>query len=166
MRRRSPRRRRAAGAAAQSGRGQRRAQPSRGDRNRCAGEPIRLFTTNRWVTGETWYSGADIIAMLDRFAIDLARPSWLLNRWIGAIVRLFRPQIIELIRSRDQAIMSWRRRHRGKVHVFEDRRLEVASSQDIDLEEQLPPRHARPPPRGVSAGLTIPTVGPARLIKH
>ena len=21
----------------------------------CRGEPIRLFTTNRWVTGETWY---------------------------------------------------------------------------------------------------------------
>jgi hypothetical protein len=103
----------------------------------ATGEPIRLFTTNRWVTGETWYSGADVIAMLDRFVIDLARPSWLLNRWIGAIIRLFRPQIVELVRARDHAIMAWRRRHRGKVHVFEDRRLEVASSQDIDLEEQL-----------------------------
>ncbi|HUH85594.1 MAG TPA: hypothetical protein VLX85_13375, partial [Stellaceae bacterium] len=103
----------------------------------AAGEPIRLFTTNRWVTGETWYSGADVIAMLDRFAIDLARPSWPLNRWIGAMIRLFRPEIAELIRARDQAIMSWRRRHRGKVHVFEDRRIEIASSQDIDLEEQL-----------------------------
>jgi hypothetical protein len=102
----------------------------------AAGEPIRLFTTNRWVTGETWYAGADVIAMLDRFVIDLARPSWPLNRWMGAMIRLFRPQIAALIRARDEAIMSWRRRHRGKIHVLEDRRLEVTSSSDIDVAEQ------------------------------
>ena len=32
-----------------------------------AGEPIRLFTTNRWVTGETWYRADDVIKMLDCF---------------------------------------------------------------------------------------------------
>ena len=39
------------------------------------GEPIRLFTTNRWVTGETWYHADDIIGMLDRFAIFDVEPS-------------------------------------------------------------------------------------------
>src|SRR5207248_2568930 len=29
------------------------------------GEPVRLFTTNRWVTGETWYCADDVIRMLD-----------------------------------------------------------------------------------------------------
>jgi hypothetical protein len=101
------------------------------------GNPIRLFTTNRWVTGETWYAGADVIAMLDRFVIDLARPSWPLNRWLSALFRLFRPTIAALIAARDEAVMSFRRRHRGKVHVFEDRRLEVTSSLEIDLDEQL-----------------------------
>lgn len=101
------------------------------------GEPVRLFTTNRWVTGETWYAAADVIAMLDRFVVDLARPSWALNRWISALFRLFRPQLVELIEARDEAIMSWRRRHRSKVHVFEDRRLEITSAVDIDVADQM-----------------------------
>jgi hypothetical protein len=101
------------------------------------GEPYRLFTTNRWVTGETWYRAEDVIAMLDRFAIDLARPSWPLNRWLTALFRLFRPEMAELLLARDAAIMSWRRRHRGRVHVFDDRRLEIASAIDIDVGEQL-----------------------------
>jgi hypothetical protein len=101
------------------------------------GNPVRLFTTNRWVTGETWYAAADVMAMLDRFAVDLARPSRPLNRWLGAMFRLFKPQMRALIQARDDAVMSWRRRHRGKVHVFEDRRLEVTSALDIDVEEQI-----------------------------
>ncbi|HYM01998.1 MAG TPA: hypothetical protein VET85_03565 [Stellaceae bacterium] len=102
-----------------------------------SGAAVRLFTTNRWVTDETWYAAADVIDMLDRFVVDSALPSWALNRWISAMFRLFRPQMTDLLRRRDEAIMSWRRRHRGKVHVFEDSRLEVASSLDIDVDEQV-----------------------------
>jgi hypothetical protein len=102
-----------------------------------AGEPLRLFATNRWVTGETWYAAADVTAMLDRFVIDLARPSWPLNRWLTALFRLFRPQMASLLHTRDEAVMSWRRRHRGKVHVLEDRRLEVAAALEIDVDDQL-----------------------------
>ena len=72
-----------------------------------------------------------------RLAVDLARPSWALNRWIGAMFVLFQPQMAQLLQARDEAIMAWRRRHRGRIHVFEDRRLEVPSSLDIDLEEQV-----------------------------
>jgi hypothetical protein len=99
------------------------------------GEPIRLFTTNRWVTGETWYRGDDVIRMLDRFAVTEGEPSELLNRWVGAIIRLFRPQIAALLRARDDTVMAWRRRRR--THVFEDLRLEVTSSLDIELDAQL-----------------------------
>ncbi len=99
------------------------------------GAPIRLFTTNRWVTGETWYRADDVIGMLDRFAIAPADPTPTLNRWIGAIVALFRPQIAELIRERDKVVTAWRVRRRA--NVFEDTRLEVTSSRDIDLDAQL-----------------------------
>jgi hypothetical protein len=99
------------------------------------GEPIRLFTTNRWVTGETWYRAADVIQMLDRFAIAEAAPSEVLNRWIGAMIQLFRPQVVALLRSRDETVMAWRRRRR--THVFDDPRLEVTSSLDITLDAQL-----------------------------
>ena len=103
----------------------------------ASGMPVRLFTTNRWVTGEVWYAAEDVCAMLDRFAVDLARPSWPLNRWITAMFRLFRPEMAALLQARDAAIMNWRRRHRGKVHVFEDRRLEVTSVVEIDVEDKL-----------------------------
>jgi len=101
------------------------------------GQPIRLFTTNRWVTGETWYGARDVVRMLDRFAINGGTPSELLNGWIGAMFALFRPQMSALLAARDAAIMTWRRRHRGKVHVLEDHRLEVTSAVSIDLEEQI-----------------------------
>ena len=57
------------------------------------GMPERLFTTNRWVTGETWYAASDVIGLLDRFDMDVAHPSWPLNQWLSAMVVLFRPQI-------------------------------------------------------------------------
>jgi hypothetical protein len=99
------------------------------------GEPVRLFTTNRWVTGETWYRADDVIRMLDRFAVAEVEPSEVLNRWLSAIMRLFRPQIAALLRARDDSVMAWRRRRR--TQVFEDPRLEVTSSLDIDLDMQF-----------------------------
>jgi hypothetical protein len=100
------------------------------------GEPIRLFTTNRWVTGETWYRAEDVIRMLDRFSVEAAEPSLLLNRWLGAMVRLFQPEIANLLRERDEAVMDPRRRRR-RVDVFENPRLEVTSSLAIDLDARL-----------------------------
>lgn len=99
------------------------------------GEPIRMFTTNRWVTGETWYRADDVIRMLDRFAITEVDPSETLNRWVVAMLRLFRPQIAALLRMRDETVMAWRRRRR--THVFEDPGLEITSSLDIGLDAQL-----------------------------
>jgi uncharacterized protein DUF6969 len=99
------------------------------------GEPLRLFTTNRWVTGETWYRADDVIRMLDRFRVRTERPSALLNRWIGALVRLFQPEIATLLRDRDRAITEQRWRWRG--NVLEDERLEITSSLEIDLDARL-----------------------------
>jgi hypothetical protein len=103
----------------------------------ASGRPLRFFTTNRWVTGETWYPATDVAAMLDRFALGPVAPSPLLNRWLIALLGLYRPQLADLIVARDAAVMEWRRRRRAKVHVFEDRRLEVTSALAIDLEQQI-----------------------------
>ncbi len=100
-----------------------------------AGEPARLFTTNRWVTGETWYRAEDVVRMLDRFAIDEAGQSPVLNQWLVALVALFRPQIAALLRARDETMMAWRRRRR--TNVFEDVRVETMSSIEIGIDAQL-----------------------------
>jgi hypothetical protein len=103
----------------------------------AAGTPLRFFTTNRWVTGETWYPAADVVAMLDRFVLGPVAPSPLLNRWLTALLGLYRPLLAELIGKRDAAVMEWRRRRRAKVHVFDDRRLEVTSTLAIDLDPHI-----------------------------
>lgn len=120
------------------------------------GVPVCLFTTNRWVTGETWYHGSDVIAMLDRFTIDHAQPSWPVNRWISAMIRLFRPEAEQLIGERDKAVAEHeatlgRTRKEGAAQgrtgeggaedqassVHEDRRLEITSHLRISLKTRL-----------------------------
>ncbi len=101
-----------------------------------AGLPFRLFSTNRWVTGESWYRAEDVIALLDLFNIDHARPSWPANRWITGLVGLFKPQIAELVAARDRAVEAWAKRHAGG-DVYEDRALEITSYMDIDVEAQV-----------------------------
>lgn len=100
-----------------------------------AGMPERLFTTNRWVTGETWYGAPDVIAMLDCFVVGGEGPSSVLNRWLTAMFVLFRPQIEDLVLERDRAVSEWRLRC-ADWEVLDDRRLEITSSRDISL-----PRH-------------------------
>lgn len=101
-----------------------------------SGMPERLFTTNRWVTAETWYRAPDVVAMLDRFVVGPAGPSPLLNRWLTAMLVLFRPQIEQLLIERDAAVERWYSTHPGS-DVFEDRHLEITSSMDISVERQI-----------------------------
>lgn len=101
-----------------------------------AGYPIRLFTTNRWVTGETWYTAKSVASMLDRFEMDLASPSWPVNIWITSMLQLFQPEIRELVIKRDQAVADWQSRHQDR-NVFEDRDLEITSILDISVENQI-----------------------------
>jgi hypothetical protein len=102
----------------------------------AAGEPVRLFTTNRWVTGETWYRADDVVRMLDCFNLDAAEPAGALNPWLAAIVRLYQPEIAMLLRRRDETVMDPRRRRR-RIEVFEDPKLEITSSLAIDLDQRL-----------------------------
>jgi hypothetical protein len=100
------------------------------------GKPVKLFTVNRWVTGESWYKGEDVLKLLDHFEIDHAEPSWPVNLWITNLVRAFKPQIKALIIERDKIIEEWRSRQPDKL-VYEDRNLELTSWLPIDLDQQL-----------------------------
>lgn len=123
-----------------------RAKPSSTDNRTCHlvaiamdgdGIPIRLFTTNRWVTGDDWYGASDVAAMLDRFVVDIVHPSWAVNRWITAMVALFQPQIEALLTARDRSVLAWQVANGPDHDVFEDRALEVTSSVDIDIDAQI-----------------------------
>ncbi len=99
------------------------------------GFPNRLFTTNRWVTGEVWREATDIIAELDRFAIQRFEHSPV-DRWLTSMFVLFRPQIDALLIDRDLKLEQWLAIH-PKTDAFEDTRLDVMSFLDISLLDQL-----------------------------
>lgn len=100
------------------------------------GYPIGLFSTNRWVTGETWYKAEHVKKMVELFKIDHAWPNWPVNRWISAMFRLFKPEINALIGHRDQVVEQWSKDHQDK-DTFEDRDLEITGYTKISVEKQI-----------------------------
>ncbi|EIL96891.1 DUF6969 family protein [Rhodanobacter thiooxydans] len=96
------------------------------------GLPLRLFTTNRWVTAETWQ---DAQAMTAKFArLVAARPdaSDRLERWLHDLLVLFAPQIRLLLARRDRRVAA-----HGGEGVFEDRRMYVLSCCKVSLTDQV-----------------------------
>jgi hypothetical protein len=102
----------------------------------ASGRVIRLFTTNRWVTGEAWYDADAVIELLDRFDMTRDEPSPALNRWVSAIVHMFKPQIADLLRARDARIAEFMAAHPDR-DVFEDRALQVTSAMPVDFLAQI-----------------------------
>ncbi|MCK4869077.1 MAG: hypothetical protein KAT39_13575, partial [Alphaproteobacteria bacterium] len=100
------------------------------------GLPIKLFTTNRWVTGEVWYKAEDVIRMLSYFQIDHVRPSWAVNIWVTNMLTLFRPQIRALIKERDNVVDNWAAEN-DSADVYEDRALEVTAECPISVDDQI-----------------------------
>ena len=100
------------------------------------GNPIGLFTTNRWVTDETFYPASNVIAMIDRFKIDLTFPCLATNKALSAVFGLFFPQIEALLIERDKTIKRWAAMKPG-IDVYEDRDLEITSILDINIERQI-----------------------------
>lgn len=100
------------------------------------GMPVSMFTTNRWVTDETFYPAADVIKMLDRFSIEQSYPCLATNRALTAVLHLFKPQVIALLDRRDRTIEAWSETHPDR-DVYEDRELEITSMIDINVDQQL-----------------------------
>lgn len=95
------------------------------------GRLIRLFTVNQWVVGDAWLDAEATVALLPRFDVHLAVPSYLVNRWLTAILVLYSQEIAALIRRRDEVIAA----HRPPegTPAREDRALEVTSELAVDL---------------------------------
>jgi hypothetical protein len=100
------------------------------------GFPIKLFTTNRWVTGEVWYTAEHVCRLLYLFNIDHAQPSWPVNIWVTNMLVLFRPQIKSLIHARDRVVSQWQQAHPDE-NVYEDRALELTTEMAVDADAQL-----------------------------
>ncbi len=95
------------------------------------GFAAELFTTNRWVTGESWYDAATVARMLPCFQVDGPGAGGRVGRWLTALLKLYRPLVVALVRQRDQMVAAWRAGHDGDP--LNDDRLEVTSHAAIDV---------------------------------
>jgi len=95
------------------------------------GKAIRLFTVNQWVVDDVWADASTTIALLDGFDVHMARPSYLVNRWLTAILGLYRDEIAALILARD-ATLAAHMPPEG-IAARQDRGLEVVSQCPVDL---------------------------------
>lgn len=100
------------------------------------GQPIRLFTVNRWVTSEIWYSAENCARLLKHYKITLRDdPYWqVLDKWVEGILNLFKPQILWLHQERDKKIQY----HQASVdNPYIDYEIEELSEISIDLKQQI-----------------------------
>lgn len=101
------------------------------------GLPVRLFTTNRWVTGERWAAANSVCQEARNFHIDESGPFATLNRWLNAMTKLYRPLILQLLHARDARVQTAVQQGRDRERFLDDRRIHVLSQSPISLMERL-----------------------------
>jgi len=100
------------------------------------GSAMGLFATNRWVTGEAWFKAADMIELIGGYNIDHAWPSWPTNRWMGAVIHAYRPELEVLLTHRDLVVEQSRNEHPDK-DAFEDRELDMTGQLRVSLTKRV-----------------------------
>ena len=115
------------------------------------GWPHRLFSVNRWVTGETWMPATQTWQHFKKWRIRTERrwvDAWrvcecldrsmqdpiLVGLWLESLLACLEPQIKACLRARDRNLADWIDRKPG-VNLLEDQSLEVLSEQSIGWAE-------------------------------
>lgn len=98
-----------------------------------AGRPCGLFTTNRWVTQESFLPAPAARAAVRRYS-----PSGddVPSRVVAAVFGLYRDEIEALLDRRD-AVLAAGREKTGGCDPLDDETLEILSSLPIDIEATL-----------------------------
>ncbi len=100
------------------------------------GIPRAWFSTNRFVTNEFLYSADDMIEHMPLYDVDDTKEDKLVNRFVTAMVALYRDEIADLLRQRDA-------RQAELVAEHGDAAYEKTSGEDvlaiipIDLDEKI-----------------------------
>lgn len=100
-----------------------------------SGIPRKWMVTNRWITDEWLYPSEKLINILPSFNVDNTAQDKTANRFITAMVALYRDEIAELLKKRDAkyAEMGASPSNHAPYH----RGNEVLAEIGIDLDEKL-----------------------------
>lgn len=95
------------------------------------GLPVRLFTTNQWVTDDTPLTPAETLQRLRRFNATGGSSVPSVSRYLKLTLTVFAPQARNVIMTRA------RRMDRSSPALATDRRTALLSQQSISLHRQL-----------------------------
>jgi hypothetical protein len=101
------------------------------------GLPVRLFTTNQWVTGEEMAESKLAIKSLGEFRMVVMGRMAPVAKWVGALIYLFAVEIEELILGRDQKIAQLMAERGNRELALNSRKHHVLTECKIDLMERL-----------------------------
>lgn len=100
------------------------------------GIPRSWFTVNRFVTNEFLFPADVMIDHIDDFNVDKTKEDDLVNRFVTAMVALYRDEIADLLRQRDIRQAELVAEH-GEKGYEKDSGVEVLSQIPIDLDAKI-----------------------------
>lgn len=101
------------------------------------GLPVRLFTTNQWVTGEEIVDAREVMQSVKNFEMAVMGRLAPISKWIGALLSLFNPEIEGLILERDKRILQLMESTGSKDLALNSRSHHVLTECRIDLIARL-----------------------------
>lgn len=101
------------------------------------GLPVKLFTTNGWVTGEVMKDAKQLKPLLANFQIQVKGRMAPLARWVSGLVHIFQSEIQDLLTVRDQQIQKMVTKSNSRTQVLEDQSCHVLSETHINLLKKL-----------------------------
>lgn len=97
------------------------------------GTPSSMFTLNHWSSHEAKYSLDSLEHILDCFDVTHAVPSYPVNRWISALLSMYRPKIVDLFAQREKALEGLAK-HNPDIAPENNQSMDVTSKIDIAIE--------------------------------
>jgi hypothetical protein len=99
--------------------------------------PVRIFTTNQWVTGELMVDSRVAASALKMFAIAAKGRIAPVSKWLSSFIQLFYMDMEALIIERDLKIAALSRKMGDLDKVLESKEHHVLTECKIDLLERL-----------------------------
>jgi hypothetical protein len=101
------------------------------------GLPVRIFTTNQWVTGESMVDAKAVIKALRGFDVVTKGRAGPIARWVSAFTKLFYLEMEKLIHQRDERINQLKVKVGNLPSVLQSKKHHVITECKIDLLNRL-----------------------------
>ena len=102
------------------------------------GQPIRLFSVNRWITDEICYEAKHTARFVKQFKMTKTDSYYWqnLDRWVEGMIHLFAPHIQWVNSARDMVLSNFQKLN-PDCNVYEEQRFDVLSEMHINLNQHI-----------------------------